>query len=136
MSLDLNVANVLAHLMSSGSWFQLREAKYLKPDSPCFVWTLGISNWLEPNDLSGLLDLYSVSIWGMYLGPRPLSDLWTSKSTLKSILNVTGSQCKDLRTGVICSDFLVLVRILAAAFWMSCSCLMVFFGRPVRRPLQ
>ncbi len=39
-----------------------------------------------------------------------------SKSTLKSILNVTGSQSKDLRTGVICSDFLVLVRILAAVF--------------------
>ncbi len=34
-----------------------------------------------------------------------------SKSTFKSILNVTGSQCKDLRTGVICSDLLVLVRI-------------------------
>ncbi len=44
----------------------------------------------------------------------PLSDLQTSKSTLKAILNVTGIQCKDLRTGVICSDFLVLVRILAA----------------------
>ncbi len=39
----------------------------------------------------------------MYLGPRPLSDLLTSKSTLKSILNVTRSQCKDLRTGVRCS---------------------------------
>ncbi len=72
----------------------------------------------------------------MYLGPRPLRDLFMSKSTLKSILNVTGSQCKNLRTGVICSDVLVLVRIFAAAFWMSCSCLMVFFGRPVRRPLQ
>ncbi len=31
-----------------------------------------------------------------------------SKSTLKSILNVNGSQCKDVRTGVICLDFLVL----------------------------
>ncbi len=30
---------------------------------------------------------------------------------------------------MICSDFLVLVRILAAAFWVSCSCLMVFFGK-------
>ncbi len=29
-------------------------------------------------------------------------------STLKTVLNVTGSQCKDLRTGVICSDVLVL----------------------------
>ncbi len=27
-----------------------------------------------------------------------------SKSTLKPILNVTGSQCKDLRTGMICLD--------------------------------
>ncbi len=26
LSLDLNVANVLAHLISSGSWFQLRAA--------------------------------------------------------------------------------------------------------------
>ncbi len=34
-----------------------------------------------------------------------------STSTLKSILNVTGSQCQDLRTSVMCSDFLVLVRI-------------------------
>ncbi len=35
-----------------------------------------------------------------------------SKSTLKSILIATGNQCKDLRTGVICSDFLILVSIL------------------------
>ncbi len=31
-----------------------------------------------------------------------------SKSTLKSILNITGSQCKDLRTGEMRSDFLVI----------------------------
>ena len=39
------------------------------------------------------------------IGPRPLNDLYTSNNTLKSILNLTGSQCKDLRTGVmfICS---------------------------------
>uniref|UniRef100_A0A672KQ36 Low-density lipoprotein receptor-related protein 2-like n=1 Tax=Sinocyclocheilus grahami TaxID=75366 RepID=A0A672KQ36_SINGR len=43
-----------------------------------------------------------------------------SKSTLKSIRNITGSQCKDLRTGVICSDFLVLARILAAAGSFRC----------------
>ncbi len=55
-----------------------------------------------------------------------------SKRTVQSILNVTGSQCKDLRTGVMCSDFLVLVRILAAAFWMSCSCLMALFHCMVR----
>ncbi len=69
LSLDLNVANVLAHLISSRSWFQLRVAKELKADSPCFVWTN------DPTDLSGLLGLYSVNISAMYLGHRPLSDL-------------------------------------------------------------
>ncbi len=52
--------------------------------------------------------------------------------SFKSILNVTGSQCKDLRTGVICSDLLFLVRILAAAFWMSCSCLMLGTPQDIR----
>jgi len=50
-----------------------------------------------------------------------LIDLYTSYNTIKSILNVTGSQCKGLRTDVICSYFLVLLGILAAAFCMSCN---------------
>ncbi len=33
------------------------------------MWTLAISSWLDPNDLSCLLGLYSVSISAMYLGP-------------------------------------------------------------------
>ena len=41
-----------------------------------------------------------------------MSDLYTSNNTLKSILNLTGSQCKDLRTGVICSYVLVLLSVL------------------------
>jgi len=40
-------------------------------------------------------------------------------------------QTKTVTTGVIWSYFLVLLRILAAAFCMSCNCLMVFLGRPV-----
>ncbi len=70
---------------------------------------MGSQRSLPPNGESLTLGLYSVSISAMYLGPRPLRDLKTSKSTLKSILHVTGSQCKDLRTGMICSDFLVLM---------------------------
>ncbi len=31
----------------------------------------------------------------------------------------------------MCSDFLVLVRILAAAFWMSCSCLLWKAGEEI-----
>ena len=39
--------------------------------------------------------------------------LYTSNNTLNlSILNLTGSQCKDLRTGVICSYVLVLLSVL------------------------
>ncbi len=45
-----------------------------------------------------------------------------SKSTLKSILTVTGSQCKDLRTGVICSDFLVLVTKVDSLKWFIVIC--------------
>ncbi len=41
-------------------------SKIAKSVLPLFVWTLGISNWLDPNDLSGLSGLYLVSI-SMYL---------------------------------------------------------------------
>jgi len=41
-----------------------------------------------------------------------LNDLYTRNNTLISNLNVTGSQCKDLRTGVTCSYFLVLLSVL------------------------
>jgi len=50
-----------------------------------------------------------------------LIDLYTSNNTLKSILNVTGSQCKDLRTGVMCSYFLVLLRIPTVALEVQLS---------------
>ncbi len=46
-------------------------------------------------------------------------DLRTGGSQCKDLR--TGSQCMNLRTGVIYSDVLVLVSILAAVFWMSCT---------------
>ncbi len=66
LSLDLHVTNVLAHDLL----WKLIPTAGGKIAKSCFVWTLGISNWLDPNDLSALLDLYSVSISAMYLGPR------------------------------------------------------------------
>ena len=48
-------------------------------------------------------------------------------STIQWLCNY---QCKAFRTGVMCSVLLVLETSLAAALWMSCSCLMVFLGRP------
>ena len=44
----------------------------------------------------------------------------------------TGSQCSDLRMGVMCSYFRTLIRILAALFWMYCSFWMLFLGIPMR----
>ena len=57
------------------------------------------------------LVLYIKSIFTIYLGPKPFSDLYTIRRVLNSILNLTGSQCNDLSTGVMWSLFLVLVRI-------------------------
>ncbi len=50
------------------------SGKIAKIGLPLF-WTLVVSNWLDPTDLSAVLGLYSVSISAMYLGPRPLIDL-------------------------------------------------------------
>ncbi len=49
-------------------------------------------------------------------GPNPLRALQTSNRTLKSILEDTGSQCSENKTGVMCFVFLVLVKSLAVAF--------------------
>lgn len=64
-----------------------------------------------------------------YPTDRPFSALQTSSRTLKSIFLQTGSQCSDLRTGVMWSIFLVLVRThltwTHVTFQMGCSCLSI-----------
>ena len=50
----------------------------------------------------------------MYLGASPFSALYTSSRTLNWMRNLIGSQWSLMRTGVICSYFLVLDTILAA----------------------
>lgn len=54
-----------------------------------------------------------------------LSD-YTMSNALKPILYQTKSQFKYLTIGVTCSPFFVLVRTLAAGFWIGWSCLMDF----------
>ena len=71
-------------------------------------------------DLKGLGGMYGCTRSVRYSGARPFRDLKANKRTLKSILNLTGSQCSEARTGVMCSRRLVLVRRRAAAFWTSC----------------
>lgn len=46
----------------------------------------------------------------LYCGPKPHYDLQTSRRPLKAIPNLTGSQCRHFRTGVMCSDHVVLVK--------------------------
>ena len=53
-----------------------------------------------------------------------------SSSTIKSDLAVIGSQCREARIGVICSNLLVLVCILAAAFCKNWRLHLVELGRP------
>ncbi len=51
----------------------------------------------------------------------------------KSTLNLTGSQCKDFRIGVICSFFLAPVRILAAEFCTHCKFIKCVFRNPNKK---
>ena len=57
----------------------------------------------------------------MYLGTSPFSALYTSSRTLNWMRNLIGSQWSLMRTGVICSYFLVFDTILAALFCSRCS---------------
>lgn len=63
----------------------------------------------------------------------PLSALKTRSNALKSILQLTGRLCSDLRIGVMCLFLFVLVKTLAAAFCTVCSCFIVVLGRPVKK---
>ncbi len=58
-----------------------------------------------------------------YEGASPWYALKVNRRILKFILNFTGSQCRSLRTGMMCSNLFVPVTTLAAAFcafWTLC----------------
>ena len=55
---------------------------------------------------------------------------------LNSILDLTGSQCSEANTGVMCSLLFVLVRTRAAAFWTSCRVFNDFLLEPDNKELQ
>lgn len=55
--------------------------------------------------LSGLEGPYQVTKSEIYLGARPLQVLNVSSKISKSILNLTGSQCREVSTGVMCLFF-------------------------------
>ena len=53
---------------------------------------------------------------------------------VKSILKLTGNQCSDFNTGVMCALRLVLVRLLHSVLFVIDKWL--FFGRPDKSELQ
>ena len=57
----------------------------------------------------------------MYLGASSFSALYTRSRILNRMRNLIGSQWSLMRTGVICSYFLVLDTIRVALFCSSCS---------------
>src|SRR4029434_7409663 len=69
-------------------------------------------------------------------GARSFRALYVSRSTLKSILLLTGSQCREASTGVMCSYFVVLVSVRAAAFCISWRLFIELMLHPDRRALQ
>ena len=69
-------------------------------------------------------------------GANSCSARYVSSSILKTILCWTGSQCRWWKTGVMCSNFLVLVTMRAAIFCRHWSLLMSTSGRPKKRLLQ
>src|SRR4029434_5327884 len=69
-------------------------------------------------------------------GAKLFRALHVGTSTLKSILLLTGRQCREASTGEMCSYFLVLVSVRAAAFCISWRLFIELMLHPDRRALQ
>ncbi len=70
------------------------------------------------------------------MGDSPCNALNTMMKILKWILNLTGSQCKEIKVGVTWDLFDDLVKSLAAAFLTTCKRLRDELLRQVKRELQ
>ena len=110
----------MACLILGGSWFHNSGALAAKALSPSVtILVLGRTSRALSADLSLREGKWGDKRSEIYPGASPFSDLKTNKLTLKSILNMTGSQCSEARIGVIWSYLLVFVRTLAAVFCTS-----------------
>lgn len=126
--LNLHLFTLNTDFLSLGGSFHLLNA-----DSRRLLWAPGSTNWSESTDLKIPRAVYSIR---MHSGPKALGDLLSAHIILKCLLQLTGSQSQAFRTGVICSDLFVAVRSRAAAFWMSCGCLMLIWGDAARWPWE
>ena len=119
--MDLKTVKELVNLRSTGRLFHSVGALTAKALSPLVTrFDLGRSSSAISDDLRHLTGSWGSNKSDKYCGARPLRALKVSNKTLKSILKVTGSQCSAARVGVMCSDRLVPVMSLAAAFCTNC----------------
>ena len=113
--------------MWGGSPFQSFGATTAKARSPLRLHRdLGTDRINSSEDLSDLPGLYTCSRSDKYDGARLFKDLKTKINSLKSILDLTGSQPREERTGDMCSNLRVPVRSLAAGFCTNCNLFRAF----------
>ncbi len=70
------------------------------------------------------------------MAAEPVAVLYASINVLNLLRAATGSQCKEIKRGVICFFFGLLKTSRAAAFGIICSSLIMLDGSPARRALQ
>ena len=88
------------------------------------------------DDLKVLLGMYGFNSSLRYRGPRSFSTLKTRSSLPKSIRADTGTQCKLLSIGEMCSSLLVAVTRWAAEFCRNCNLSICDGCRPDKSMLQ
>ena len=115
---DLKMLIDLAALIWGGRLFQSSGAATAKARSPLdlSVRLLGTASRDWSADLRALGGLCLCISSAIYGGARSFRDLKVNKRILKSILCLMGSQWREIKTGVMWSNFLVPVRRRAAAF--------------------
>ena len=102
MSLDLNMVRVGAVLTARGKAFHSLGAAAEKAWSPfSFNRVAGTFRTIWSVDLSVLVGWGRVMRSERYGGDRPCRALKVNRRILKLILNLTGSQWRDIRTGVM-----------------------------------
>lgn len=113
-----------------------KEQTSMKLKRLVFKCDVGTVNMFLPEHLRLLGVWYGNSSFSIYSGPRSWRAFKVMTIIWKSVLEVMARQCRVIKTGVICSVFLVLLRSLAAEFFTIWSRFNAFWLIPVKRPLQ
>lgn len=93
-------------LVDLSSEFQSLGALTTKPFVPKY--SLGLTSRAPSADQTGLEGTFSISKSEIYFWTRPFKDKKVNNNILKSILILTGSQCKEASTSGMYSHLLVM----------------------------